>query len=261
MTRLNATARSPFNLRRAGKGFFPRWAAAAILLNLAALMARAASASSPEAEKKVSPWESTIQSFEKEDAVHPPPKGAILFVGSSSIRFWDVAKSFPDLTVINRGFGGSTAADAVQFVDRIVIPYKPRTVVFYSGDNDLASGKSPEEVFGDFKAFERAVHAKLPETRLIILSIKPSPSRWALVEKMRETNKMIADYCAECAARETKETGGALTEFMDVHAPLLGKDGLPRDELFKPDKLHLNDEGYKIWTEILRPRLGKADPH
>src|ERR1700722_3465137 len=102
-------------------------------------------------------WEKTIAAFEKRDADKPPPKDAILFVGSSSIVRWDVAKSFPDLDVINRGFGGSQIGDAVYFAPRIVVKYQPRVVVFYAGDNYLSGGKTPEQVRDDFKAFAEIV--------------------------------------------------------------------------------------------------------
>src|SRR5882762_2255584 len=122
-------------------------------------------------------WEPEIQQFEKSDKKNPPPKGAVLFVGSSSIRMWkSLAQDFPGIEVINRGFGGSEIADSTFYVDRIVIPYRPKIVILYAGDNDLANVKTPQQVFGDYKAFVSRVQRKLPATKIAFISIKPSPA-------------------------------------------------------------------------------------
>ena len=126
-------------------------------------------------------WEKTIQGFEQRDREQAPPKGEILFVGSSSIRFWDTDKYFPDLKVINRGFGGSQVADSVEFAHRIVIPYAPRIVVLYAGDNDIAAGQSADDVLRDMKEFIRTAREVLPDTRIGYVAIKPSLARWKLV--------------------------------------------------------------------------------
>jgi lysophospholipase L1-like esterase len=193
-------------------------------------------------------WEKAIAAFEARDAKDPPPKGAILFVGSSSIRLWDLGKSFPGLATINRGFGGSEIVDATHFAPRIVLPYQPRVIVLYAGDNDLARGKSPERIHADFRAFVKAVHADLPKTRILFLAIKPSIRRWALVDRIRKANALIAGDCKK----------GEYLTYVDVFTPLLGKDGKPRPELFVKDGLHLNAEGYKVWASVLRPLLPKG---
>jgi lysophospholipase L1-like esterase len=190
-------------------------------------------------------WEKAIEAFERKDREQPPPKNAIVFVGSSSIRFWDLTKSFPDLEVINRGFGGSELADSAHYASRIVVPYQPRVVVLYAGDNDIGAGKTPERVFADFKDFVKAVRTPLPRTKIIYLSIKPSILRWKLVDRMRTANSLIEGYCKH---------GDGLV-YLDVGAPLLGPDGKPRAELFRRDGLHLDDKGYAIWTSLLRPLL------
>lgn len=192
-------------------------------------------------------WEPSIRTFEEADEKSPPPKGAALFVGSSSIRQWDVAKSFPELETINRGFGGSEVADSVHFADRIVTRYEPRTIVLYAGDNDIAKGKTPERVHADFGAFVKKVRATLPETKIVFIAIKPSISRWKLIETIRRANGLIAADCA-------KDDGLA---FVDVDGPMLGEDGRPRAELFRDDGLHLNAEGYALWTKLLRPHLAE----
>jgi lysophospholipase L1-like esterase len=156
-----------------------------------------------------------------------------------------VAKSFPGMDVINRGFGGSELADSVYFAPRIVLPYEPRTVVLYAGDNDLASGKTPEQVAADFREFTRIVLAKLPKARIVYISIKPSPSRWKLVDKSRQANELIAAHCKS----------DERLVYVDVTAAMLGADGKPKAELFRGDGLHLNAKGYEIWASLLKPHL------
>jgi len=147
--------------------------------------------------------------------------------------------------VINRGFGGSQMADSVELAERIVLPYQPRQIVVYAGDNDIAAGKSPEQVGADFQAFVKKVHAVLPQTRIGYLAIKPSGSRWKLVEKMKAANQLIADF--------TKKD--ERLAFIDTFTPILGEDGQPKEELFKADKLHLNEKGYAVWVGVVRPFL------
>jgi lysophospholipase L1-like esterase len=200
-------------------------------------------------EPKASAWEAEIRKFEDQDAKTPPAKGAILFVGSSSIRLWNLAESFPGLVALNRGFGGSQIADSTEFAERIVLPYQPKTIVIYAGDNDIASGKSPERVAEDYRAFVAKVHAALPETRIIYLSIKPSIQRWKLVDKMRSANKLIEEF----------SQADKRLVYLDVGVTLLGEDGQPRADLFEADGLHLNRAGYKRWSEKLLPLLQQSD--
>src|SRR5580704_17074592 len=121
-------------------------------------------------------WEPEIRAFEASDRTNSPPKHAILFVGSSSIRLWKtLAHDFPGEPVINRGFGGSRIADSTALADRIIFPYEPRTIVFYAGDNDMAEGRTTEQVAADYQVFVQTVRARLPETRIAFISIKPSP--------------------------------------------------------------------------------------
>lgn len=191
-------------------------------------------------------WENEIVAFEAADQVAPPPKRAVLFIGSSSIRLWKTLPSdFPEHPVINRGFGGSQVADCVHFADRIVCPYEPRLIVLYAGGNDLNSGKSPEQVFTDFQAFVHMVRERLPTTRIAYVSIAGNPARWAQVEKVKKTNALIEQF--------TEEQPGV--EFINVFPHMLREDGLPRPEIFTDDKLHLNSAGYRLWREIVRPFL------
>lgn len=193
-------------------------------------------------------WESAIAAFEKQDAESPPPKHANLFVGSSSIRMWKLEESFPQYEVINRGFGGSQTADSTYFADRIVIPYEPDVVFLYAGDNDIAGGKSPEQVFEDYKAFVAKVHDSLPDTKIVYIAIKPSIARWKLVGEMREANALIA--------KETESSD--LLAFIDIDPLMLDEDGQPREDYLLGDGLHLTKSGYAVWAEVVKPYLKAA---
>jgi lysophospholipase L1-like esterase len=199
------------------------------------------------AQKKSTPsrWEATIAKFEAQDKNSPPPEGGILFVGSSSIRMWKLDQWFPNLRANNRGFGGSEIADSIQFADRIILRYKPKVIVLYAGDNDIGRGKSPDVVVEDFQKFVKAVRPTLPRTRIVFIAIKPSIARWKLVDKMREANRRIQKLTQD----------DKLLEFVDVDTPMIGDDGRPRKELFLKDGLHMNDEGYRLWTKLVGPHL------
>ncbi|TWT57893.1 GDSL-like Lipase/Acylhydrolase [Thalassoglobus neptunius] len=190
-------------------------------------------------------WEKDISAFEADDAKSPKAKGQILFIGSSSIKRWKLNDSFPELDALNRGFGGSQVADSVHFFDRAVKPYQPRQIVMYAGDNDLAKGKSPQQIADDFEEFLSKAEESLPGTRVTFIAVKPSLKRWNLINKVRETNSII---------RAMADENEHLT-FVDVDAPMIGTDGTPRDELFADDGLHLSEAGYELWTELLTPHL------
>lgn len=190
-------------------------------------------------------WEQAIRAFEESDRANPPPEGGIVFLGSSSFRRWDLEKSFPGKGLINRGFGGSQMADALRYLDRIVLPLKPRILLLYEGDNDLASGKTPETVEREFRELVARVHAALPSTKIVFVGIKPSIRRWNLIEAVREANARV---------RTVTESNDLLV-YIDVDAPLLGDEGEPRRDLFVDDGLHLSAAGYAIWTELVGPHL------
>lgn len=204
--------------------------------------ATSASAKS-DASKPANKWESAIQAFEEQDAKNSPALDGTVFVGSSSIRLWKLEDSFPQRGFLNRGFGGSQLADSVFFADRIVIKYRPKTVVMYAGDNDIAGGKSPEVVAEDFKKFVAAVHSKLPNTRIHFIAIKPSIARWKLVDKVRTANQLIRDFVIQTPN----------VCYIDVFHPMLDADGKPRSELYVKDGLHMTADGYRIWTQELEP--------
>jgi lysophospholipase L1-like esterase len=194
-------------------------------------------------------WKAEMEAFAKLDGHKMPPQDAVLFVGSSSIRLWDLANSFPDLVAINRGFGGSQICDSTLRADDLVGKYRPRLIVFYAGDNDVNSGKSAAQVHVDFTAFVAKVRKSLPKTPIVFISIKPSIARWDQRETQRVANRLIA---ADCEQDET-------LEFVDVWPVMLGENGEPKPEIFQPDRLHLNDEGYKLWAELLGPSVSDGD--
>ncbi len=190
-------------------------------------------------------WEKAIATFEAADRENPPPAGGILFIGSSSIRMWNLDRYFADFPVIHRGFGGSEISDSIEFAPRIVLPYRPRIIVLYAGDNDVAKGKSAEVVARDFDRFVGVVHEELPTTRIVFIAIKPSISRWRLVGEMRRANELI---------RTRVESDDRLA-YVDIDTPMIGDDGKPRPELFVSDGLHLSTKGYDLWAALVLPHL------
>ncbi len=196
-------------------------------------------------DKPKSKWEKDITEFERWDAKNSFPADSVLFVGSSSIVLWETACYFPEFPVINRGFGGSTIHDVNLFVDRIVINYRPKVIVFYAGGNDIAGQTPPERVKHNFTEFVRKVHTTLPDTPIVFISIKASGARWPLWPKMQHANSLISQYIAQ----------NKNLHYLDLAAPLLDKYGRPDDKLFLEDKLHLNQKGYDIWTNLLKTKL------
>lgn len=186
-----------------------------------------------------------IQAFEEQDRRNPPAEDTIFFVGSSTIRMWDLPKSFPNLKVLNRGFGGSMYSDVAFYLDRIVTPYKPKTIVLYTGDNDVANGKTAETVFADFKRVIDRIRAVTPKTRIIVLAVKPGPARWSLYPVAKEFNARVAEYAK----------GDPDMRYVETSGTILGADGQPRKEMFIADGLHLNGAGYAAWTALLMPYL------
>jgi lysophospholipase L1-like esterase len=203
----------------------------------------------PAYGQSVDRWEREVAAFEAADRASAPPKGEIVFVGSSTIRLWDLSASFPDLKTINRGIISSEMSDAVRLVDRLVAPYAPRIVVVYAGDNDIM-GITSEQITIGFERFVRAVHARLPATRILYIGIKPSLLRWGQVDRMRLANAAIEKFC------ERDDRLG----FVDVDHALLGWDEKPRPELYVEDGLHLSAAGYQILTALVRPYLTSASP-
>ncbi len=197
-------------------------------------------------------WASVIAEFEAADRASPPPEGAVVFVGSSSIRFWDtLAEDFPSIDTINRGFGGSGMRDLLHYADRIVTPYQPSHVVIYTGENDLARGSDADEVYANYQAVVDAIQAELPDVPITFVAMKPSPSRAHLLDEKRRGNAMIEAFSS---------TDDQL-DYIDVFEPMLDDQGQPRSELFVDDMLHLNADGYRLWREIIRPYVIEERGH
>jgi lysophospholipase L1-like esterase len=191
-------------------------------------------------------WEASFAAFDAADRQRAPAPGGVVFVGSSSIRLWDgLEQAFDKVPVIKRGFGGSRLSDCAAHVDRLVVKYRPRQVIVYAGDNDLAEGATPAEVAASFAKLVERVQAGLPETRITFVSIKPSPLRANLLDDVREANRRIL-----AIARANPRL-----DYVDVFTPMLDERGVPRADLYGADSLHMNDAGYALWRELISARL------
>jgi lysophospholipase L1-like esterase len=205
-----------------------------------------ASAQNVEPYTRAAGWEKEIATFEEIDRKQTPPENAILFTGSSSIRMWTtLGKDFPSIKFINRGFGGSHFEDLVYFAPRIVLPYKPKLIVVYSGENDIEVGQTAENVLADFKAFVELRDKNLPRTPIVYISMKPSVLRWSKWPEMKRGNDLIR---AEISKHKH-------IRFADLASKMLGPDGKPLSDIFLADNLHMNAKGYAIWREHLAPFL------
>ncbi|MCE9518454.1 MAG: hypothetical protein K8R87_02635 [Verrucomicrobia bacterium] len=192
-------------------------------------------------------WEKAIAAFETADKKSPPPAGGIEFIGASGIARWTtLAEDFSGLPVFNRGFGGSQIEDATYFADRIVIPYRPKIIVFQSGGNDINAGKSPEKVAKDFEAFVAKVRAALPGVRILFIEQAPSSKRWEQRDQQQRLNQLVKEFISK----------DKNMVFIPMWQDFIGSDGKPNDALYVEDKLHNNAEGYKIRTRIVQKFLG-----
>ncbi len=216
-------------------------------LLILSLLATASAAEPAPADPDPNRFAREIQTFAEWDSKNAVPADPVLFVGSSSIRLWRTHESFPDWPVLNRGFGGSQISDVIHFADRVVLAYKPKVIVFYSGNNDIASGKSAARVLEDYRRFVKLVHARQPGVRVIILAINPSRSRWKFWPEVKKANGLVREFC---------QSDPRLV-FADFSALFLSADGTPDSGLFLKDELHLNAKGYAVWTRALAPVLRK----
>ena len=191
-------------------------------------------------------WRESLEGFAASDREHAPAPGGVVFVGSSSIRLWNgLENEFGTTTVIKRGFGGSRLSDCARYVAQLVLPYQPRTVVVYAGDNDLAEGQTADGVLASYTELVERIREALPETRIVYISIKPSPSRAALMPVAIRANELIEAY--------SKTRTGLV--YVDVFTKMIDAGGRPRAELFQPDALHLNAAGYALWKAAVAEHL------
>jgi lysophospholipase L1-like esterase len=210
------------------------------------------SLSAQEAPKKPTGparWEAEVAKIETRLKEAPPAPDGVVFAGSSSIRLWDLKKSFPDLPLVNCGFGGSIIADSTWFAPRLLLPWKPRLIVLYAGDNDSSEGHTATRIADNFKAFAATIQKDLPDCRILFIPIKPSIARQKLRPLQSEANALIEKHCA---------TQPDKLQYLDLATPLLGPGGTLRPELYQKDGLHLSPAGYEIWSRILRPHLEKS---
>jgi lysophospholipase L1-like esterase len=204
----------------------------------------------PKTNAQQPPFYNDIQNFKKQDSINPPPQHAILFVGSSSFTKWtDVQSYFPGYTIINRGFGGSSLPDVIRYANEIIIPYHPKEIVIYCGENDFAGddNTTAEMVAERFKTLYAIIRSKMPDVPVVFISIKPSPSRRKYWPKMIEANRMIKDFISIQQH----------AFYVDVYHPMLNKNGQPQPEIFLEDSLHMNAKGYAIWQKAIEPYLIK----
>lgn len=191
-------------------------------------------------------FEREIAIFKMRDAISPPETGGTVFVGSSSIRMWTcIYEDFPELNVVHRGFGGSTSEEALLYVEDIVIPYKPSTVVYYEGDNDVPSGMSPGEVVENIRLFIEKVRLENPDTRFFLISPKPSIKRMHLWDKYLQVHSAMKEY--------SESVEGVF--FIDVATPMFDEEGNLKTGIFIEDGIHMNREGYLIWKQVIRNAL------
>lgn len=229
-----------------------------LITALAALAASACATANPalpvlqQSAPPVAPrFAEAIAAFEASDKTALPPKCATLFVGASSIRFWKSLKEdFPDRTVINRGFGGSTVWEVDHYFDRVVAPYHPKEIVFYAGENDLWIDKrTPDEIYADFVQFMRLKEKALGSTPVWYISVKPSRQRFEQLATQADLNakvKALADQRDDLA-------------FIDIVSAMLKPDGTPKD-IFVADNLHMTPDGYALWTPIVDAALDASQP-
>jgi lysophospholipase L1-like esterase len=184
-----------------------------------------------------------IAAFAAADRAHMPPRCSFLFVGSSSIRFWKTLQAdMAPVPAINRGFGGSTIADVDYYFDQVVAPYRPRAIVFYAGENDIDAGEAPSIVTGNLARFmDLKTKAFGAETPVYFISLKPSKLRWLQRDRQAQVNAQV-----QALAAQRKDL-----HYVDV-APAMLVNGEPKD-IYVADGLHMTPQGYKLWTEVIRP--------
>jgi lysophospholipase L1-like esterase len=196
--------------------------------------------------ERTSKWRRSLRKFDESDRRNPPKPRGILFVGGSTIERWEsLAEDFSSHYVLNRGVGGSEIRHVTRFANRVIIPYRPRMIVLYAGDNDVGAGRTPDQVLAQFDALVRRVHKDLPCVTIAFISIKPALARRGLLARINETNKKIERYAAEHEQ----------VKYIDVFTAMLKDNGDIRAELFDKSGLHINRAGYELWKSIIAPHL------
>ncbi len=190
-----------------------------------------------------------IEAFLTADQIKPPPQAAILFVGSSIFRLWkNLPKQMAPLPVFNRAFGGSQTHEILAYMDKIVLPYQPKMIVYYCGSNDINANVTPQSIAGNFKEFVARVHQQLPKTRIFYVSINRAPQKMNKWSQVDEANALIRTYCAK----------NKQLRFIDVNPALFDASGKPRMDLYLPDQLHFKEPAYTEFTAIIKPVIAQA---
>ncbi|PWT74594.1 MAG: G-D-S-L family lipolytic protein [Bacteroidetes bacterium] len=205
---------------------------------------------SPTAKAQHSDYADEISAYKHQDSVHFPTNHPILFVGSSSFNFWkDMQNYFPGYPILNRGFGGSTLLHVIHYADEIIFPYKPRQIVIYCGENDIAyvDSVTGQTVLNRFKILFDMIRKEMPNVNIVYISIKPSPSRANLAGRMEEANRLIKEFISQ-------QQNAA---YVDVYHLMLNKNSKPFPDIFREDSLHMNAKGYAIWQKAIQPYLLK----
>jgi lysophospholipase L1-like esterase len=196
-------------------------------------------------------WQKDIEAFQEKDFESPPTADAVLFVGSSSIRFWSTLEQDMDpIPVIKRGFGGAKLSDVIYYVDSIIIPYQPKSIVLFAGTNDITgreNDKSAQQIADDFIKLAGIIAEALPETVLYYLPITPTTSRWDIWPEADKANQFIREYAS----------GNEKVYFIEATPYFIDEEGNPREELLLWDGIHLNKAGYAIWASIIKNKLIK----
>jgi lysophospholipase L1-like esterase len=196
------------------------------------------------------PFINEIKAFRRADSITAPPKNAILLIGSSSFTNWkDVAKYFPDQTIINRGFGGSSLPHMIMYAEDVIFKYNPKQILIYCGENDLTGGPTitADTIFERLKNLHQLIRSKYKKVPIAYISMKPSPSREKYLETMQKGNALIKSFMEQQKR----------SSYIDVYSSMLDANGKVLTHIFLSDKLHMNAEGYKIWQGVIAPYLVK----
>lgn len=201
--------------------------------------------------KEITPdrWKPRVEQMVQRDKQNPPKTGAVMFVGSATIAGWDLKRYFPEFETINRGIGGSLISEATYYADPLIVPYKPSTIVFYSGDNDTAYGMPTEMIADDFRKFVAKIHSALPDTQMVVISIRPSIARLAVWDAVIAANEQLRTICAQ----------DSKLQFVDLTPMLLTGDGKPRRELLGEDQHHLNKDGFDLVSPVVAKAIQAAE--
>lgn len=192
------------------------------------------------------PFYKEVQYFKKLDSLQAPPKKAVLFIGSSTFTNWkDVQTYFPNHTIINRGFGGSSLPNVMYYANDVIFPYQPKQIVIYCGENDFTGGATAQVVVDRVKQLFDLIRNKYPKVPIAYISIKPSPSRTKYLPQMKEANQMIAEMIKHMKR----------TQYINTFDAMFNADGTIMQDIFLKDDLHMNAKGYAIWAKIMEPYL------